>query len=138
VEVDPELVEIFHRFKACAEGSFVIESPVLPRINAGYSHYRCERDFEALIKWLRIHGVTGKKPLHALRKEYGSQICAKHGIYAASQALRHADITITSAHYLDKRKRSTVGLGSLLKPSEVVFTSKDELTEHDEANRIDR
>ena len=138
VEVDPELVEIFRRFKACAEGSFVIESQILPRINAGYSHYRCERDFEALIKWLRIHGVTGKKPLHALRKEYGSQICAKHGIYAASQALRHADITITSAHYLDKRKRSTVGLGSLLKPSEVVFTSTDELTERDEANRIDR
>lgn len=52
-----------------------------------------------------------------MRKEYGSQVCAKHGIYAASQALRHADIAITSAHYLDLRKRSTVGLGNLLKTS---------------------
>ena len=65
----------------------------------------------------RDHGVAGNRPLHSLRKEYGSQVCAKHGIYAASQALRHADIAITNAHYLDRPKRMTVGLGSLLKTS---------------------
>jgi integrase len=79
-----------------------------------YNHYRCQRDFEALTKWLRKHGVTGNRPLHTLRKEFGSQLCAKHGIYAASHALRHADIAITSQHYLDSRKRATVGLGQFL------------------------
>jgi integrase len=117
VEVDPELMEIFRGFKARAKGNFVVESDVPARMDATYSHYRCERDFTALNKWLRAHGVTGNRPLHTLRKEYGSQVCAKHGIYAASQALRHADIAITNAHYLDPRKRSTVGLGSLLKGS---------------------
>jgi integrase len=121
VEVDPQLMEIFRGFKARAKGSFVVESDVPARMNATYSHYRCERDFTALTTWLRDHGVSSKRPLHALRKEYGSQVCAKHGIYAASQALRHADIAITSAHYLDPRKRATVGLGSLLKaPANVV------------------
>jgi len=104
-----------------ANGDFAIESDVAPRPGAMYSHYRCQRLFEELSGWLRDHGVTGNKPLHTLRKEFGSQVCAKHGIYAASTALRHADIAITSQHYLDKKRRVTVGLGSLLKsPDNVV------------------
>jgi integrase len=114
VEVDAELLEIFRGFRARATGDFVIESDVAPRPGAMYSHYRCQRLFEALSTWLRDHGVTGNKPLHTLRKEFGSQVCSKHGIYAASHALRHADIAITSQHYLDKRKSATVGLGALL------------------------
>jgi hypothetical protein len=31
--------------------------------------------------------VKGSKPLHTLRKEFGSEICAVHGIHAASRAL---------------------------------------------------
>jgi len=114
VEVDPELMEVFRGFKARAAGSFVIESPVAARPTGTYPHYRCQREFEELTKWLRAHGVTSNRPLHTLRKEYGSQICAKHGIYAASHALRHADIAITSQHYLDRRRRATVGMGHLL------------------------
>jgi hypothetical protein len=53
--------------------------------------------------------------LHTLRKEFGSKINDAHGIYAASRALRHADIAITSQHYLDKKSCATVGLGHLLK-----------------------
>jgi integrase len=114
VEIDPELLEIFRGFRARATANFVIESEIAPRPGATYSHYRCQRLFEALSRWLRDHGVTGNKPLHTLRKEFGSQVCAKHGIYAASTALRHADIAITSQHYLDKKRRVTVGLGGLL------------------------
>ena len=115
VEVDPELLETFRRFRARATGDFVVESETAPRPGVTYTHYRCERLFEALAQWLRAQGVIGNKPLHTLRKEFGSQVCARHGIYAASQALRHADIAITSAHYLAPRKRSTVGLGNLLR-----------------------
>lgn len=114
VEVDAELLAIFRGFHARAKGDFVIESDVAPRPGATYSHYRCQRNFEALGAWLRDHGIPGNKPLHTLRKEFGSQVCAKHGIYAASHALRHADIAITSQHYLDKRKSATAGLGCFL------------------------
>ena len=51
-------------------------------------------------------------------KEFGSQINKREGIYAASQALRHADISTTSQHYLDKKKRVVSGFGHLLKAEE--------------------
>ena len=65
--------------------------------------------------WLRKHGIHDRKPIHMLRKEFGSQVCAKHGIYAASRALRHANITITESNYLDSPRQATSGLGSLFK-----------------------
>jgi integrase len=114
VEIDSEMMEIFRGYRARAKGEFVIESSVAARPEANYGHYRCQRDFKALTKWLREHGVTGNTPLHSLRKEFGSRMCATHGIYAASHALRHGDILITSAHYLDKKRRATVGMGHLL------------------------
>lgn len=121
IEVDPEVMELFTGYRATTSDDFVIESRVAPRPNASYSHYRCQRDFEALNKWLQAHGVKVKQPLHTLRKEFGSQLYAKHGIYVASRALRHADIAITSQHYLDKRKRARAGLGRFLaKPSNII------------------
>ena len=67
--------------------------------------YRCKQVFEDLTAWLRAQGVASKRPIHELRKEVGSLIADEHGIYAASRFLRHADIRITAASYLDKKKR---------------------------------
>jgi integrase len=121
VEVDAEVMELFRGYRASASGDFVIESRVSPRPDAAYSHYRCQREFETLNSWLKAHGIETKQPLHTLRKEFGSQVCAKHGIYAASRALRHADIAITSRHYLDKRESARAGLGRFLsQPSNVI------------------
>ena len=121
VEVDPEVMELFRGHSARRTSDFVIESMVPVRPQGTYSHYRCQKHFDALATWLRNHGVDANRPLHTLRKEYGSQVCAKHGIYAASRALRHADIAITSQHYLDKRESATVGLGRFLsKPSNII------------------
>jgi len=123
VEVDPELIELFQGYHAQATSEFVVESPVAPRQQGGYNHYRCQRHFNGLAEWLREHGVIGSRPLHTLRKEYGSQVCAKHGIWAASRALRHADIAITSQHYLDKRQSSLLGFGKLLLPTAEISSS---------------
>jgi integrase len=119
VEVDPELLELFRGYRAKATGNFVIKSHNDPRPDATFEHYRCQSLFEKLSEWLRKKGVKSKTPLHTLRKEFGSQICDRDGIYAASRALRHADIAITSQHYLDKKKRVVSGLGHLLKDSNV-------------------
>jgi hypothetical protein len=43
---------------------------------------------------------------------YGSQVCDRHGIYAASRALRHASVAVTAAHYVDKKSKVTSGLGA--------------------------
>jgi hypothetical protein len=114
VPIDKELAALFQGWRAKATGSFVIEADNEPRMDATYAHYRAQRHFDALIKWLKSKGVTAIKPLHELRKEFGSQLCAKYGIYAASRALRHADIAITAQHYLDQKERVTFGMGNLL------------------------
>jgi hypothetical protein len=67
-----------------------------------------------LAGWLKRCGITSDKPIHVLRKEYGSQICARYGIFVASKALRHADIHITSQHYLDQNTNAKPGLGFML------------------------
>jgi integrase len=118
VDLDSELTALFKNFYLHRTGTFVVESRIKAKPGSTYAHYRCQRIFKRLTKWLREHGVDGKCPLHALRKEFGSQICDKHGIYAASRALRHSDVGITALHYLDKRSRATTGLGALLSTSD--------------------
>jgi integrase len=116
IDLEPELVALFQAFKTSSDDAeeFVIKSPVAPRPDARYAHYRCQIIFGRLTRWLRAHGVAGKKPLHQLRKEFGSRICDRFGIYVASRLLRHSDVTITDAHYVDKKGAATVGLGHLL------------------------
>jgi len=58
-------------------------------------------------------GVGTQKPLHTLRKEFGSLVNQAHGIHAASKALRHADISVINNFYTDSRARVTPGLGKL-------------------------
>ena len=118
--VDSELLEIFRGYCARAKGTFVIESDGQPESGVSYWHYRCQDVFDRLVGWLRQNGVNGNKPLHTLRKEFGSQICAAHGVHAASRQLRHADIAITNMFYTDARKRALTGLGHLLKSDDKV------------------
>ena len=127
VAVDSELLELFRGCRAQATGAFVIESNNQPKSGISYLHYRCQEVFDQLITWLRQNGVKGNKPLHTLRKEFGSQVCALHGVHAASRQLRHADIAITNMFYTDARKRALTGLGHLLKSDDnVVLLPKDQ------------
>jgi Phage integrase family len=114
VPIDKELATLFRGWHAKATDSFVIEANREPRTGTTYTAYRAQRHFDLLTTWLRGKGVTAIKPLHELRKEFGSQLCAKAGIYVASRMLRHADIAITAQHYLDQKERVTLGMGNLL------------------------
>ena len=122
VAVDCELLELFRGYRARAKSAFVIESDGQPKTGISYWHYRCQEVFDRLITWLRQNGVKGNKPMHNLRKEFGSQVCAAHGVHAASRQLRHADIAITNMFYTDARKRALTGLGHLLKSDGKVVT----------------
>ena len=64
------------------------------------------------------HGVVSKKPLHTLRKEFGTQIHARYGLLAASEALRHGGVSVTARHYIENKQRSVLGFGHLLKSEE--------------------
>lgn len=114
VNMDADLVELLRAYRAKATDVFVIEEGNPPRLSSRVVHYRANRHFKALIKWLRNNGVEARKPLHTLRKEAGSLVNQKYGLYAASHFLRHADIQVTSAHYVDNKEIITSGLGPLL------------------------
>lgn len=119
VDVDDEVMEILRRYLSQARGQFVLESRVAPRPDATYEHYRCNRTFRALKKWLQSKGLHGVHYLHTLRKELGSVIAARHGLYAAQQQLRHSSPQLTARIYLTKKERATTGLGALLKSGEL-------------------
>jgi hypothetical protein len=115
IPVDPELMEIFRGYHARARSGFVIESDSAPDNGKPYEQYRCQRDFVELIGWLRAHGVVSRTPLHTLRKEFGSQINARFGLVAAQWMLRHAQVAVTAAHYVEIKSRPVLGFGHLLK-----------------------
>jgi len=114
IDLAPELVTLFQTYREKTKGEFVIESENPPRYHISRANYRAERDFQALYAWLESKGVSARKKLHELRKECGSVIANSMGIFAASRALRHSDIRITSQYYSDKKVRITTGLDSLL------------------------
>jgi integrase len=115
VDVDASLLAILKDYRKPGAGEFVIRSLVQPRKQAGASyHYRSNRVFDGLIRWLRSKGVESTNPLHTLRKEFGSLIAAQGGIFAASLALRHADIQLTRDFYLDKKQTVVLDIGKLL------------------------
>ncbi len=112
--VDPELMDVFRKYYAEAKGSFVIRSLRPPLPPRPHQYFRCDPIFDRLVAWLRTHGLNSNKPLHTLRKEYGSLLTKIFGIHAASRALRHADLRTTSEHYSDSTARATPGFGRLL------------------------
>jgi integrase len=112
--LDPEVLTLFRGYYARAKSGFVIEASGEPKVGVSYIDYRCGKLFSELSTWLRSHGVKTYRPLHTLRKEFGSLINLTHGIHAASRALRHASIGITAEIYVDSRVRTTSGLGYLL------------------------
>ena len=134
VDVDEDLCKLLQGFKARAkakESDFVIQSDGLRLENRGPQSwgqkYRANAVHDALIDWLRNYKQDGQKPLekvqkpiHELRKELGSLMQQQHGIYAASRALRHSTVATTAAHYVDKKERTTVPIGSFIPPSNLV------------------
>jgi integrase len=111
--VDPEVMTMFRNdygFRGTGD-SFVIEGLSL---SAPDKNYRAKDTFDRLSIWLKAHGVTALKPLHELRKEFGSMVNLLHGLSAAKDLLGHADIGVTAAYYIDKPHQATSGLGALL------------------------
>lgn len=73
--------------------------------------YRCDSLFGRALVWLRQHGVEGEKPLHLLRKEYGSYVAQTADLITAAHQLRHANIATTAAFYVEPRRVVTPSLG---------------------------
>jgi hypothetical protein len=118
VQIDPELMRVFQGYAAQAGSGFVInhDDEGDPEHGRYWDQYRAKEIFERLSRWLRAHGVTARKPIHELRKEFGSMVNRKQGLSAASDQLRHSGIATTAAYYIDRPRKATSGIGPLLVP----------------------
>jgi integrase len=109
IDLAPQAVEVLRSFKKGAVGEFVMVG-WSANPSALYGYYRCDRTWRHLSDWLKSKGVAQRSAIHTLRKESGSLIASTYGIEAARQHLGHRDISTTSAHYVDKKKRIEVKL----------------------------
>ena len=64
--------------------------------------------------WLRANGVDGEKPLHMLRKEFGSLVLLSSDLVAAQRQLRHSTINLTASVYVENRRHAAPDIGSML------------------------
>jgi integrase len=114
IDLGTDLVNYFKQAMADTNGDFVVESKAAPTAAPHWNRYRCDGHFKDLLEWLRSKGVTTRNPLHTLRKEFGSLINKKFGIFAASAALRHSNISITREAYVDRKERIALDLSELV------------------------
>lgn len=124
IYVDPSLMLELGKFRPPANSGAVVNSDLPFREATGTQRYRCQETFQRVTVWLRDNGVAGDKPLHTLRKEFGSIICAAADIHTASRQLRHSTLATTAAFYADHRKRITVPVGELLTSVQVPQTKR--------------
>lgn len=85
-------------------GPYIIGGPASTKSSMkGGGLYRRPNTFRVVNQWLRLHGVEAKnkhgKPLHTLRKQFGSEIATRFGIFHAQKYLGHSSPYITSKHY---------------------------------------
>jgi integrase len=114
VFIDDGLATELDAYRSKATSLHVLESHLPPKPTAGFRYYRAKLTFKRLAVWLRSKGVLANKPLHELRKEFGSIVNAEGGIHTASRQLRHASIATTAAHYADHRNRIAPAIGAML------------------------
>lgn len=83
---------------------YVLGGPASTKSSAkGAGFYRKMETIRAVNLWLRERGVEADskfgKPLHRLRKQFGSELATSHGIYVTQKLLGHSTPTITAKHY---------------------------------------
>jgi len=113
VQLDHVLTEELKRL-APVNSQFYIVAKGRARQGLNRQYYRAESVFQSLYAWLATQGVKSARPLHTLRKEFGSEINKRFGLFAAMTALRHTNITTTSDYYVDNKQRIALPIGELL------------------------
>lgn len=85
-------------------GLYVIGGPAsTDSTTKGGGLYRRPNTFRVVNEWLRKHGVEAGnkhgKPLHRLRKQFGSEVATRFGLFHAQKLLGHSSPDITTRHY---------------------------------------
>ena len=139
IHVDAELLDVFRGFRARAksDSDFVIESSgdVTAAVAGSYDHYRCHREFVALCKWLRSHGVISKQATpHAAQ---GIRLANPRPLRAARRERGVAPWRRVRDRSALHREQATIGLGLRASPEERRADRRPWLDDF-EANKFER
>lgn len=108
IKLEPRFADVLRRHAETTNDEFFLPSPIAPRLAGTHRHYRCKKDFAELCAWLEKKGMTRSNcRIHTLRKEYGSHIADRKGIFAASAGLRHSTIGVTRKYYVSSQIEPT-------------------------------
>lgn len=116
VPLAPSIADEIEAIRLKSGGVFVIASRHQPTPHTKDRRYRCREVFARLVEWLRAHRVTADKPLHELRKEFGSIIAAQADLFTASRMLGHSNLDVTQRFYAEQRQRVTVDPMAAIEP----------------------
>lgn len=87
---------------------------LIPTKHPTAAKLRFSTRFRTVSSWLTQKGIPEVKSLHALRKEFGSLVSTKHGIFTASTYLGHSSVVITQESYGSLVGNPTVDIGKLI------------------------
>jgi integrase len=108
IQLEPRFAEVLRKHAEGNRGEFVLASHIAPRIGSLQRHYRCKKDYKALCQWLKTKGIRrSTSRIHTLRKEFGSHLAQRRGIFAASSGLRHSTIGVTRKFYVSSKIEPT-------------------------------
>ena len=108
IQLEPRFAEVLRQHAIENRGEFVLPSHIQPKADAVRRYYRCVKDYRALCAWLKSKGIThSTSRIHTLRKEFGSHLAQRRGIFAASAGLRHSTIGVTRKYYVSSKIEPT-------------------------------
>lgn len=104
IKVPRELYDALTATRQDLANPYVLGGPASTESSAkGAGFYRCMETIRTVNLWLRQRGVEADskfgKPLHRLRKQFGSELATSHGIFVTQKLLGHSTPTITAKHY---------------------------------------
>ena len=113
IPLNPKLLEEIRAFRRSAKATdYVIPEGEIhnrPATKNGAPQLRSERVCRRLMVWLRANGISAHNPLHHLRRLCGSSWEREFGLRQASYWLGHADVVVTSRHYIGLRAEAVAG-----------------------------
>jgi integrase len=109
IQLEPRFADLLRKHAVESRGEFVLPLPIAPKMDVNqHRSYRCDKDFTALCAWLGTKGMTrSRSRIHTLRKEFGSHLAQRRGIFVASAGLRHSTIGVTRKYYVSSKTEPT-------------------------------
>ncbi len=103
IKIPHDLHDALHSTRSDT-GPYILGGPASTESSEqGGGLYRRPNTFRVVNQWLRNRGVEAGnkygKPLHRLRKQFGSEVATSFGLFQAQKLLGHASPTITARHY---------------------------------------